>query len=109
MLLGSSSTGSGRLKLQWISPLQEWLYVEECSLATAKIFGLDWRFIRAVASAVLPTAGGPAHNSCATQGAPLAVARRHYHRAYMGALAETYALMGDQDNALEWYRKNPRV
>ena len=35
----------------------------------------------------------------------LAVARRQYHRAYMGALAETYALMGDQDNALAWYRK----
>src|SRR4029453_14917332 len=35
----------------------------------------------------------------------LAVARRQYHRAYMGALAETYALMGDQDNALAWYRR----
>jgi adenylate cyclase len=35
----------------------------------------------------------------------LVVARRQYHRAYMGALAETYALMGDQDNALAWYRK----
>jgi tetratricopeptide (TPR) repeat protein len=31
--------------------------------------------------------------------------RRKYHRIYMGALGETYALMGDQDNAIAWYRK----
>jgi hypothetical protein len=28
--------GLGESNWQWISPLQEWLYVEECSLATAK-------------------------------------------------------------------------
>ena len=33
------------------------------------------------------------------------VARRKYHRVYMGALAETYTLMGDRDNAIAWYRK----
>jgi tetratricopeptide (TPR) repeat protein len=33
------------------------------------------------------------------------VPRRKYHRRYMGALAETYALMGDRDNAIAWYRK----
>ena len=31
--------------------------------------------------------------------------RRKYHRIYMGALAETYALMGDKDNAIAYYRK----
>jgi len=35
----------------------------------------------------------------------MSVARRRYHRVYMGALAETYSLMGDKDNALSWYRK----
>src|SRR5438094_5199377 len=30
--------------------------------------------------------------------------RRKYHRIYTGALGETYALMGDQDNAIAWYR-----
>ena len=33
------------------------------------------------------------------------VPRRKYHRRYMGALAETYALMGDRDNAIAYYRK----
>jgi len=31
--------------------------------------------------------------------------RRKYHRIYMGALGETYALLGDQDNAIAHYRK----
>lgn len=31
--------------------------------------------------------------------------RRKYHRIYMGALGETYALMGDKDNAIAYYRK----
>jgi len=35
----------------------------------------------------------------------LSVPRRKYHRRYMGALAETYALMGDRDNAIAYYRK----
>jgi TolB-like protein/cytochrome c-type biogenesis protein CcmH/NrfG len=35
----------------------------------------------------------------------ISVARRRYHRVYMGALAETYTLMGDRDNAIAWYRK----
>jgi adenylate cyclase len=35
----------------------------------------------------------------------LAAARRKYHRIYMGAVAETYALMGDPDNAIAHYRK----
>jgi tetratricopeptide (TPR) repeat protein len=35
----------------------------------------------------------------------MSVARRRYHRVYMGALAETYTLMGDRDNAITWYRK----
>ena len=33
------------------------------------------------------------------------VARRRYHRVYTGALAETYALKGDKDNAIGHYRK----
>jgi len=32
-------------------------------------------------------------------------ARRRYHRIYMGVLAETYALTGDKDNAIAYYRK----
>lgn len=35
----------------------------------------------------------------------LSVPRRKYHRIYMGALAETYVLMGDPDHAIAWYRK----
>jgi len=35
----------------------------------------------------------------------MSVARRRYHRVYMGALAETYALTGDKDNAIAYYRK----
>jgi tetratricopeptide (TPR) repeat protein len=35
----------------------------------------------------------------------MSAARRRYHRVYMGALAETYTLMGDRDNAIAWYRK----
>ena len=35
----------------------------------------------------------------------ISVARRRYHRVYMGALAETCTLMGDRDNAIGWYRK----
>jgi len=35
----------------------------------------------------------------------MSVARRRYHRVYMGALAETYTLMGDKDNAIGYYRK----
>jgi adenylate cyclase len=35
----------------------------------------------------------------------ISVARRRYHRVYIGALAETYALMGDKDNAITYYRK----
>jgi tetratricopeptide (TPR) repeat protein len=35
----------------------------------------------------------------------ISVARRRYHRVYMGALGETYALMGDKDNAIANYRK----
>lgn len=31
--------------------------------------------------------------------------RRKYHRVYMGALGENYALMGDRNNAIAWYRK----
>jgi adenylate cyclase len=33
------------------------------------------------------------------------VARRRYHRVYMGALAETYTFKGDRDNAIACYRK----
>jgi adenylate cyclase len=35
----------------------------------------------------------------------LSVPRRKYHRVYEGALAETYELMGDVDNAIAHYRK----
>lgn len=35
----------------------------------------------------------------------LAVPRRKYHRVYLGALGETYALIGDQDRAIEYYRQ----
>ncbi len=35
----------------------------------------------------------------------LSIARRKYHRVYLGALAETYALAGDRDNAIAYYRK----
>ena len=35
----------------------------------------------------------------------MSVARRRYHRVYTGALAETYALKGDKDNAIGHYRK----
>jgi tetratricopeptide (TPR) repeat protein len=35
----------------------------------------------------------------------MSVARRRYHRVYLGALAETYALMGDKDNAIAYYLK----
>jgi adenylate cyclase len=35
----------------------------------------------------------------------MTVARRRYHRVYLGALAETYSLMGDKDNAIAYYRK----
>src|SRR5262249_54991042 len=35
----------------------------------------------------------------------LSVATRRYRRAYTGALAETYALKGDKDNAIGHYRK----
>jgi tetratricopeptide (TPR) repeat protein len=35
----------------------------------------------------------------------LAVPRRRFHRVYMGALAETCALMGDRDNAIAYYRQ----
>jgi adenylate cyclase len=31
--------------------------------------------------------------------------RRKYHRIYMGALGETYALMADRENAIAWYQK----
>ena len=34
----------------------------------------------------------------------ISFARRRYHRIYTGALAETYALMGDQNNAIAYYR-----
>ncbi|HEU4341406.1 MAG TPA: tetratricopeptide repeat protein [Candidatus Binatia bacterium] len=35
----------------------------------------------------------------------ISVTRRRYHRVYMGALAETYALVGDKDKAIGYYRK----
>jgi superkiller protein 3 len=35
----------------------------------------------------------------------LSIPRRKYHGVYMGALAETYALMGDRENAIAFYRK----
>jgi adenylate cyclase len=35
----------------------------------------------------------------------MSVARRRYHRIYMGVLGETYALRGDQNNAIAWYQK----
>ena len=35
----------------------------------------------------------------------MSAARRRYYRIYMGAFGETYALMGDQDKAIDYYRK----
>jgi adenylate cyclase len=56
-------------------------------------------------SAMLHRARGDHGNAITFLEKALAVVRRRYHRVYMGALAETYALMGDRDNAIAYYRK----
>ena len=55
--------------------------------------------------AMLDRARGDHQKAMTSLEKAMSVARRRYHRVYMGALAETYTLMGDQDNAIAWYRK----
>jgi len=55
--------------------------------------------------AMLDRARGDHEKAIASLEKAMSVARRRYHRVYMGALAETYSLMGDRDNAIAWYRK----
>jgi adenylate cyclase len=54
---------------------------------------------------MLDRAGGDHEKAITSLEKAMSVARRRYYRVYMGALAETYNLMGDKDNALSWYRK----
>jgi TolB-like protein/Tfp pilus assembly protein PilF len=56
-------------------------------------------------AAMLDRARGDHEKAIASLEKALSVARRRYHRVYMGALAETCTLMGDRDNAIAWYRK----
>lgn len=55
--------------------------------------------------AMLDRAHGDHEKAITSLEKAISVARRRYHRVYMGALAETYTLMGDRDNAIAWYRK----
>jgi protein O-GlcNAc transferase len=55
--------------------------------------------------AMLDRARGDHEKAITSLEKAMSVARRRYHRVYMGALAEIYSLMGDKDNALSWYRK----
>jgi len=55
--------------------------------------------------AMLDCAHGDHEKAITSLEKAISVARRRYHRVYMGALAETCTLMGDRDNAIGWYRK----
>jgi tetratricopeptide (TPR) repeat protein len=55
--------------------------------------------------AMLDRARGDHEKAITSLEKAMSVARRRYHRVYMGARAETYSLMGDRDNAIAWYRK----
>ena len=55
--------------------------------------------------AMLDRAHGDHEKAITSLEKAMSVARRRYHRVYMGALAETCTLMGDRDNAIGWYRK----
>ena len=55
--------------------------------------------------AMLDCAHGDHEKAITSLEKAMSVARRRYHRVYMGALAETCTLMGDRDNAIGWYRK----
>jgi adenylate cyclase len=55
--------------------------------------------------AMLDRARGDPEKAIAFLEKAMSVARRRYHRVYMGALAETYAFVGDKDNAIAYYRK----
>ena len=54
--------------------------------------------------AMLDRARGDHEKAITSLEKAMSVAPRRYHRVYMGALAETYTLMGDRDNAIAWYR-----
>jgi adenylate cyclase len=54
---------------------------------------------------MLDRARGDHEKAITSLGKAMSVARRRYHRVYTGALAETYALKGDKDNAIGHYRK----
>ena len=55
--------------------------------------------------AMLDRARGDHEKAITSLEKAMSVGRRRYHRVYMGALAETYAVMGDRDNAIAYYRK----
>jgi tetratricopeptide (TPR) repeat protein len=54
--------------------------------------------------AMLHRARGDHEEAIMSLGKAMSIARRRYHRVCMGALAETYALVGDRDNAIAYYR-----
>ena len=55
--------------------------------------------------AMLDRARGDHEKAITSLEKAMSVARRRYHRIYMGAFGETYALMGDQDKAIAYYQK----
>jgi tetratricopeptide (TPR) repeat protein len=54
--------------------------------------------------AMLHRARGDHEKAITSLGKAMSIARRRYYRVCMGALAETYALLGDRDNAIAYYR-----
>ena len=55
--------------------------------------------------AMLDRARGDHEKAITSLEKAMSAARRRYYRIYMGAIGETYALMGDQDKAIDFYRK----
>jgi adenylate cyclase len=55
--------------------------------------------------AMLDRARGDHEKAITSLEKAMSAARRRYYRIYMGAFGETYALMGDQDKAIDYYRK----
>jgi adenylate cyclase len=55
--------------------------------------------------AMLDRARGDHEKATLSLGKAMSVARRRYHRIYMGALGETYDLMEDREKAIAYYRK----
>jgi len=54
--------------------------------------------------AMLHRARGDHEKAITSLGKAMSIARRRFYRVCMGALAETYALLGDRDNAIAYYR-----